>query len=68
MKSIFFVCVVLGKEPRDLHMLGKCSPSELHPQPSILRLLISSVTIPSHTSSLKKIWVDGEAQAARVLA
>jgi hypothetical protein len=60
MKSIFCVCVVLGKEPRILHKLGKCSPSDLHPQPFILfLLLIRSVAIPSYTSSSfkKKFWV-----------
>jgi hypothetical protein len=59
MKSIFFcVCVVLGKETRALYMLGKCSPSELYPQPSILLLLLTRrEAIPNHSSySFKKFW------------
>lgn len=36
--SIFFFFVVLGKEPRASHKLGKCSSTELHPRPSSVHL------------------------------
>jgi hypothetical protein len=70
MKSTFFLWVVLGKETRALHMLGKCSPSELHSQPSILLLLLTRrVAIPSYTSSFKKnSGAGGVGQAVRVPA
>jgi hypothetical protein len=32
-ESYFLFLVVLGVEPRALHMLGKCSVTELHPSP-----------------------------------
>lgn len=31
----FIVCLVLGMEPRALHMLDKCSTTELHPPSSL---------------------------------
>lgn len=33
-----FFLVVLGKEPRASHKLGKCSVTELHPRPPSVRL------------------------------
>jgi hypothetical protein len=32
LNGIIFLCLLLGTEPRALHMLGKCSASELCPQ------------------------------------